>query len=83
MYICGTQKFITMTYTDGITVTTLNNSHIAIIDLDKHGKALQSFLKKNSIDEDDAFEKEWENGISSEEVKKRVINRLKKLEWQK
>jgi hypothetical protein len=55
------------------------------IDLQKHGEALQLFLENvgASIPEDDDFEKKWDEGISGEELVKRVHAHLRTLPWEK
>lgn len=54
------------------------------IDLKKHGKELQFFLEKvGAISVDDDFEKKWKEGISGEELIKRVNSHIVTLPWKK
>ncbi len=57
-----------MEHAAGITVTTINNAKVAIIDLEKYGKELRAFFKKNGIstepeENEDEFEKKWKRGF--------------------
>lgn len=53
------------------------------IDLQKHGEALQFFLEKVGAftKEDDDFEKKWAEGITGDELVKRVHAHLQTLPW--
>ncbi len=54
------------------------------IDLKKHGKELQFFLEKvGAISVEDDFEKKWSEGISGEELVKRVNSHIRTLPWKK
>lgn len=54
------------------------------IDLERYGKDLHNFLKKNgAISEDDDFEKKWAEGISGDELVKRVNVHINTLPWKK
>jgi hypothetical protein len=54
------------------------------IDLQKHGKALQFFLEQvGALSEEENFEKKWSEGISGEELVKRVHTHLRTLPWKK
>jgi len=54
------------------------------IDLKKHGKELQLFLEKNgAISIEDEFEKKWAEGISGDELVKRVQLHINTLTWKK
>jgi len=55
------------------------------IDLQKHGDALRLFLENvgASVPEDDDFEKKWAEGITGDELVKRVHTHLKTLPWKK
>ena len=54
------------------------------IDLQKHGKALQFFLEQvGALFEEENFEKKWSEGISGEELVKRVHTHLRTLPWKK
>jgi len=46
------------------------------IDLKKYGKQLQPFLEEIGLIDDD-FEKEWENGLTLEEAKRRSIEKIR------
>jgi hypothetical protein len=54
-------------------------------DLKKHGNMINPYLEKIGIieaKEREEFEKKWKTGITGEEVKKKVIERIKK-HWEK
>ena len=54
------------------------------IDLEKYGKDLHYFFKKNgAIPEEDDFEKKWAEGISGDELVKRVKTHINTLPWKK
>lgn len=55
------------------------------IDLQKHGEALHFFLEKVGAftDEDDDFEKKWAEGITGDELVKRVHAHIRTLPWKK
>ena len=74
-----------MAHSTGITLLTTANSRLAVIDLDKHEKALHSFLKKNGIStENDDFEREWaEGGYTVNEARKELHKFIDKLKWKK
>jgi len=46
-------------------------------------QAVLTVAKTFAEEEDAEFEREWAEGITSEELKKRVIGRLRSLEWKK
>ena len=46
------------------------------IDLKKYGKQLQPFLEEIGLIDDD-FDKEWENGLTLEEAKRRSIEKIR------
>lgn len=46
------------------------------IDLKKYGKQLQPFLEEIGLIDDD-FEKEWENGLTLGEAKRRSIEKIR------
>jgi len=46
------------------------------IDLKKYGKQLQPFLEEIGLIDND-FEKEWENGLTLEEAKRRSIEKIR------
>ena len=76
-----------MAHTAGVTITTLTDKKIAIIDLEKYGKELRPFFKKigitTEVDEDDEFEKEWAAGIPLEEARQKTLAFVRGLEWKK
>ncbi len=53
--------------------------------MQKHGKDLQFFLEKVRAfaKEDDDFEKKWAEGISGNELVKRVHAHIRTLPWKK
>lgn len=54
------------------------------IDLQKHGEALQFFLEKvGAFADDDDFEKKWAEGITGDELVKRVHAHIRTLPWKK
>lgn len=55
------------------------------IDLQKHGEDLRFFLEKVGAfaPEDDDFEKKWTEGISGDELVKRVHAHIRTLPWKK
>ncbi len=54
------------------------------IDLKKHGKELQFFLEKvGAVSVEEDFEKKWSEGISGEELVKRVNSHIRTLPWKK
>ena len=50
------------------------------IDLKKYGKQLQPFLEEIGLIEDD-FEKEWENGLTRDELSERISAYISSLPW--
>jgi hypothetical protein len=50
------------------------------IDLKKHGKEIEPFLKKLNINNDLQFEEEWLNSLSSEQFRKEMHTRISKWE---
>jgi hypothetical protein len=64
----------------------VNNRYVRI-DLKKHNDAITPFLKQvGSItdnQEEDAFEKKWNTGITLKELNRRVKQHLKTLPWDK
>jgi len=52
------------------------------IDLKKYGKQLQPFLEEIGLIEDD-FEKEWENGLTRDELSERISAYISSLPWKK
>ena len=54
------------------------------IDLQRHGKGLHCFLEQvGALSEEENFEKKWSEGISGEELVKRVHTHLRTLPWKK
>jgi len=55
------------------------------IDLEKYGKELQVFLDKigATCTPEDDFEKKWVEGITGDELVKRVHQHLQTLPWKK
>jgi hypothetical protein len=51
------------------------------IDLKKHGKEIEPFLKKLAINNDLQFEDEWSNSLATEQFRKKMHSRIK--EWGK
>ncbi len=48
------------------------------IDLKKHGKEIEPFLKKLAINNDFQFENEWSNSLTTEQFRKKMHSRIKK-----
>jgi hypothetical protein len=51
------------------------------IDLKKHGKEIEPFLKKLNINNDLQFEDEWVDSLTPEQFKKEMHSRIRK--WEK
>jgi hypothetical protein len=48
------------------------------IDLKKHGKEIEPFLKKLAINNDLQFEDEWSNSLTTQQFRKKMHSRIKK-----
>lgn len=77
-----------MAQATGISVKKAANGAIKSItfDYEKYGNDLQPLLNKLGFSDasdpyDAEFEKKWATGITGDELSKRVIDRLKQLEW--
>jgi hypothetical protein len=58
------------------------HTHV-LIDLKKHGEKIKPFLEDLGIIEEDAFEKKWaKGGLTVEELRKSVHNKIDSL-WKK
>jgi hypothetical protein len=59
------------------------NHRYVRIDLRKHAEVIPFLEKIGAIEEEDEFEKEWKEGISGKELKKRVKAHINTLPWNK
>jgi hypothetical protein len=60
------------------------NQQYIRIDLEKYGNHLKPFLKKiGLLEENESFDGDWENAVSSDDFLKSAIENIKKLPWKK
>jgi hypothetical protein len=79
LYLCSKQLFMARIAGIKIEKDAKGRPAYARFNLKKFPEALELLQKYGALEDDNDFEKEWERGISGEELMNRLKPRIKKL----